>query len=140
VRERHGFGNFENPLFPGVFERAATAVGGSILAAELALGGGSRSTRPAGTHTDDTTARAASATSNDPVFAIRRLLEADVARVLYVDLDAHHGDGVQDAFLDEPGACRFDPRAGTLAVQRRRRRRGPRLRTQPAGAGGFQRQ
>ncbi|MDH4052718.1 MAG: hypothetical protein OEU93_14180, partial [Rubrivivax sp.] len=28
LRERYGFGNFENPLFPGVFERAATAVGG----------------------------------------------------------------------------------------------------------------
>jgi acetoin utilization protein AcuC len=35
------------------------------------------------------------------VFAIGRLLEGGVSRVLYVDLDAHHGDGVQEAFLDE---------------------------------------
>jgi acetoin utilization protein AcuC len=36
------------------------------------------------------------------VFAILTLLEAGAAPVLYVDLDAHHGDGVQDAFLDDP--------------------------------------
>ena len=35
---------------------------------------------------------------NDPVFAILTLLEAGLGRVLYVDLDAHHGDGVEDAF------------------------------------------
>ena len=39
VRERHGIGTMENPIFPGVFERASTSVGGSIHAAELALEG-----------------------------------------------------------------------------------------------------
>jgi len=102
VRERHGFGNFENPLFPGVFERAATAVGGSILAAELALGGRVAFHPAGGTHHGRHDRASGFCYFNDPVFAIRRLLEADVARVLYVDLDAHHGDGVQDAFLDEP--------------------------------------
>ena len=38
---------------------------------------------------------------NDPVFAILRLLESDVAHVLYVDLDAHHGDGVEMAFFED---------------------------------------
>jgi acetoin utilization protein AcuC len=39
---------------------------------------------------------------NDPVFAILRLLEAGLGRVLYVDLDAHHSDGVEEAFaMDE---------------------------------------
>jgi acetoin utilization protein AcuC len=36
------------------------------------------------------------------VFAILTLLDAGVGRLLYVDLDAHHGDGVQDAFADDP--------------------------------------
>jgi acetoin utilization protein AcuC len=101
VRERHGFGNFENPLFRGVFERAATAVGGSILAAELALEGRVAFHPAGGTHHGRHDRASGFCYFNDPVFAIRRLLEADVARVLYVDLDAHHGDGVQDAFLDE---------------------------------------
>jgi acetoin utilization protein AcuC len=102
VRERRGFGNFENPLFPGVFERAATAVGGSILAAELALQGRVAFHPAGGTHHGRRDRASGFCYFNDPVFAIRRLLEAGVARVLYMDLDAHHGDGVQDAFLDEP--------------------------------------
>lgn len=101
VRERYGFGNFENPLFPGVFERAATAVGGSILAAELALGGCVAFHPAGGTHHGRRDRASGFCFFNDPVFAIRHLLEGDVARVLYVDLDAHHGDGVQEAFLDE---------------------------------------
>jgi acetoin utilization protein AcuC len=102
VREQHGFGNLENPLFPGVFERAATAVGGSILAAELALQGRVAFHPAGGTHHGRRDRASGFCYFNDPVFAIRHLLEAGVARVLYVDLDAHHGDGVQDAFLDEP--------------------------------------
>ena len=102
VRERYGFGNFENPLFAGVFERAATAVGGSILAAELALEGRVAFHPAGGTHHGRRDRASGFCYFNDPVFAIRRLLEAGVARVLYVDLDAHHGDGVQEAFLDEP--------------------------------------
>ena len=38
---------------------------------------------------------------NDPVFAVLTFLEQGLARVLYVDLDAHHGDGVQDAFAGD---------------------------------------
>ena len=101
VRERHGFGNFENPMFPGVFERAATAVGGSIMAAELALEGRVVFHPAGGTHHGRRDRASGFCYFNDPVFAIRRLLEAGSTRVLYVDLDAHHGDGVQEAFLDE---------------------------------------
>ena len=102
VRARHGFGNFENPLFPGVFERAATAVGGSILAAELALDGRVAFHPAGGTHHGRRDRASGFCYFNDPVFAISRLLDGGMSRVLYVDLDAHHGDGVQEAFLDEP--------------------------------------
>jgi acetoin utilization protein AcuC len=102
VRERYGFGTFENPLFPGVFERAATAVGGSLLAAELALEGRAVFHPAGGTHHGRRERASGFCYFNDPVFAIRRLLDGGAARVLYVDLDAHHGDGVQQAFLDEP--------------------------------------
>jgi acetoin utilization protein AcuC len=102
VRERYGFGSFENPLFPGVFERAATAVGGSILAADLALEGRVVFHPAGGTHHGRRDRASGFCFFNDPVFALRRLLDGGAARVLYLDLDAHHGDGVQEAFLDEP--------------------------------------
>ncbi len=98
ARERFGFGTLENPLFPGVFTRAATAVGGSILAAELALEGRVVFHPAGGTHHGRPDRASGFCYFNDPVFAIMTMLEHGVQRVLYVDLDAHHGDGVQDAF------------------------------------------
>jgi len=101
VRARHHFGNLENPLFPGVFERAATAVGGSILAAELALEGRAVFHPAGGTHHGRPDRASGFCYFNDPVFAIGALLERGAGRVLYVDLDAHHCDGVQDAFAGD---------------------------------------
>jgi len=98
VRERFGFGTLENPLFPGVFARAATAVGGSMLAAELALDGRVVFHPAGGTHHGRPGRASGFCYFNDPVFAIMAFLDHGVQRVLYVDLDAHHGDGVQDAF------------------------------------------
>ena len=102
TRERYRIGTMENPLFPGVFERAATSVGGSIRAAELALEGRIAYHPAGGTHHGRPDRAAGFCYFNDPVFAILALLEGGVERVLYVDLDAHHGDGVQDAFEHEP--------------------------------------
>src|ERR1700733_9950209 len=39
---------------------------------------------------------------NDPAIAIARLLELGAERVAYVDVDVHHGDGVQAAFYGDP--------------------------------------
>ncbi|NIM71495.1 MAG: acetoin utilization protein AcuC [Xanthomonadales bacterium] len=101
ARERYRIGTMENPLFEGLFERAATAVGGSILAAELALEGHTAFHPAGGTHHGRPDRAAGFCYFNDPVFAILTLLEAGLERVLYVDLDAHHGDGVQDAFAPD---------------------------------------
>jgi acetoin utilization protein AcuC len=101
TRGRHHLGTMENPLFPGLFERAATSVGGSILAAELALEGRIAYHPAGGTHHGRPDRASGFCYFNDPVFAILRLLQAAAAPVLYVDLDAHHGDGVQDAFASD---------------------------------------
>lgn len=101
VRLRHGIGTMENPLFPGVFERASTAVGGSIRAAELALEGRIVFHPAGGTHHGRPDRASGFCFFNDPVFAILTLLDGGVERLLYVDLDAHHGDAVQDAFADD---------------------------------------
>ena len=102
TRERYRIGTMENPLFPGLFKRASTAVGGSILAAKLAMDRRVVFHPSGGTHHGRAERASGFCYFNDPVFAILTFLEQGIDRVLYVDLDAHHGDGVQDAFADEP--------------------------------------
>ena len=101
VRERYQVGTFENPLFPGLFERASMTVGGSILSAELACKGHVVFHPTGGTHHGRVDRASGFCYFNDPVFAILTLLKAGRSSVLYLDFDAHHGDGVEDAFLDE---------------------------------------
>lgn len=114
VRERYRIGTFENPLFAGLYERAAMTVGGSILAAELALEGHVVFHPSGGTHHGRPDRAAGFCYLNDPVFAILTLLRQGRERVLYVDLDAHHGDGVEDAFYE-------DPRVTTVSVHEQHR-------------------
>lgn len=102
ARERYGIGTMENPIFPGLFERAATCVGGSMRAAELALEGRIAYHPAGGMHHGRPGRASGFCYFNDVVLAILVLLRQGVERVLYVDLDAHHGDAVQDAFADEP--------------------------------------
>lgn len=101
IRERYNLGTRENPVFAGVFERAATAVGGSILAAKLAMECGLAYHPSGGTHHGRPDRASGFCYFNDPVFAILSFLDEGAARILYVDVDAHHGDGVQDAFADD---------------------------------------
>jgi acetoin utilization protein AcuC len=101
ARERFALGTCENPVFPGVFARAATAVGGSMLAAQLALEGRIAFHPAGGTHHGRPARASGFCYLNDPVFALQRLAEEGLRRILYVDLDAHHGDAVQDAVRDD---------------------------------------
>lgn len=101
ARERYGIGTMENPLFPGVFERASTSVGGSIRAARLALQGRVAFHPAGGTHHGRPGRASGFCYFNDPAFALLTLLDAGLARVAYVDLDAHHCDAVQDAFAND---------------------------------------
>ena len=101
VRDLYQIGTLENPLFEGVFDRAARTVGGSILAAELALEGHTVFHPSGGTHHGRADRASGFCYFNDPVFAINTFLDAGLEQVYYVDLDAHHGDGVELAFFDE---------------------------------------
>lgn len=101
VRERYQVGTLENPLFPGLFERASMTVGGSILSAELATRGHVVFHPSGGTHHGRADRASGFCYFNDPVFAILTLLREGRERVAYIDFDAHHGDGVEDAFLEE---------------------------------------
>lgn len=105
-REKYRFGTMENPIFKGVFERASTTVGGSILAAQIALAGEIAFHPAGGTHHGRPDRASGFCYFNDPVYAILTFLDAGLDRVLYVDIDAHHGDGVFDHFEgDDRVAC-----------------------------------
>jgi acetoin utilization protein AcuC len=101
VRERYRVGTLENPLFPGLFERASMTVGGSIMSAELASKGHVVFHPTGGTHHGRTDRASGFCYFNDPVFAILTFLKEGSRNLLYIDLDAHHGDGVEDAFIDD---------------------------------------
>lgn len=130
VRERYNIGTMECPLFEGLWERARASVGGSVLAAQLALDGIIAFHPGGGTHHGRPERASGFCYFNDPVFAILTLLDGGISRLLYVDLDAHHGDGVQDAFARDgrvsffsiheegrwPGTGGLDDRLGGRAV------------------------
>ncbi|NNF80642.1 MAG: acetoin utilization protein AcuC, partial [Rhizobiales bacterium] len=108
-RQKYNIGTMENPLFPGLFHRASTCVGGSIQAGRLAMEGRTVYHPSGGTHHGMAGQARGFCYFNDVVFAILALLDHGAGRVLYVDLDAHHGDGVQAAF-------ETDPRVMTISI------------------------
>ena len=101
VRERHGLGTLANPVFAEMFRRPATAAGGSMLGADLIAGGGCVYNPGGGTHHGMPDRAAGFCYLNDPVLAIKVLLGRGLSRVAYVDIDAHHCDGVAAAFAGE---------------------------------------
>jgi acetoin utilization protein AcuC len=106
---RFGFNEGDNPPFPGMYEAALVCCGASIAAADEVLAGRRVAFNlSGGLHHAFSSRVAGFCLFNDPVIAIRRLLR-DVDRVVYLDVDAHHGDGVQAAFYR-------DPRVMTISV------------------------
>ncbi len=100
--ERYGFGPGDNPPRKGVYRHAALAAGGAMLATELVLNGTVRNAfSPAGgMHHHAMYNRAAGfGIFNDAVIAINHLIEQGL-RTFYVDIDVHHGDGVQAGLYD----------------------------------------
>jgi len=100
VRERYNIGRNGNPVFAEIFRRPATSSGASILAgAALAhVPRGVIHSLAGGTHHGRRGMAWGFCFFNDPVLGILAMLDHGLRRVAYVDLDAHHGDGVQDAF------------------------------------------
>ena len=107
----HGLGPPDNPVFPGMHDSAALIAGGSIAAARaIAAGRVDRAVNIAGGLHHAMADRASGfCVYNDAALAIRTLLDEGVSRVAYVDVDVHHGDGVQ-------AACYDDPRVLTVSI------------------------
>lgn len=100
----HGLGSADNPVFEGMYDAAALIAGGSALAARLVWQGQAEHAVniAGGLHHAMRDSAAGFCVLNDVVLAIRELLAAGAQRVAYVDVDVHHGDGVQAAFYDDP--------------------------------------
>lgn len=98
---RYGLGDLENPIFPGVFEWACLGVSGTLEAARLVTEEGfAAAFNPFGGYHHAQKNRASGFSYlNDAAVAIHHLV-AKGKRVAYLDVDAHHGDGVQNAFYD----------------------------------------
>jgi acetoin utilization protein AcuC len=103
-RRGHGLGTPDNPAFARMHEASALVAGGSLLAADEILSGhAARAVNIAGgLHHAMRNYASGFCIYNDCALAIRRLLDGGVSRVAYVDIDVHHGDGVEAAFIDDP--------------------------------------
>ena len=110
----------DNPYFQGMYESALISTGGSIMGAELLcegsvdrvfnIGGGLHHAAPD---------RASGfCVFNDPVIAINHFLDKGM-RVAYIDIDCHHGDGVQNAYYDSDQVIRDPPKPHLLNIQHR---------------------
>ena len=98
---RYNFGPGDNPVFPGMYETEALKVGASLVAAELVVSGevDVAFSFSGGLHHAGPARASGFCVFNDPAIVIHWLLKKGL-RVAYVDIDAHHGDGVQAAFYD----------------------------------------
>ncbi|MEU0375117.1 acetoin utilization protein AcuC [Streptomyces sp. NPDC006283] len=102
--QSYGLGTVDDPAFAGMHEASALIAGQSVGAAEAVwrgdaahavnFAGGLHHAMPGGA--------SGFCIYNDASLAIARLLELGAERVAYVDVDVHHGDGVQAAFWDDP--------------------------------------
>ncbi|MFJ6153128.1 acetoin utilization protein AcuC [Micromonospora profundi] len=100
----YGMGTSDNPVFDGMHESSALITGATVTAAEAVWRGDARrAVSVAGGLHHAMPARASGfCVYNDPAVAITRLLELGAERIAYVDVDVHHGDGVQQIFWDDP--------------------------------------
>ncbi|MEX2986247.1 acetoin utilization protein AcuC [Streptomyces sp. C36] len=100
----YGIGTVDDPAFAGMHDAAALIAGQSVAAAEAVwrgealhavnFSGGLHHAMPGGA--------SGFCVYNDAALAVARLLELGARRVVYVDVDVHHGDGVQAVFWDDP--------------------------------------
>jgi acetoin utilization protein AcuC len=98
---RYGLGPGDNPVFPGMYEWSLLCAGGTLQAARLVEAGEVAVAFhiAGGLHHAMHNRASGFCYVNDPVIAIAELVSKGY-RVAYIDIDVHHGDGVQAAFYD----------------------------------------
>ena len=99
-----GLGPGDNPVFPGMHEASALVAGATLAAARAMWSGAAThaASIAGGLHHAMRASASGFCVYNDPAIAIAWLLAQGAERIAYVDIDVHHGDGVQAAFYDDP--------------------------------------
>jgi acetoin utilization protein AcuC len=101
---RYGLGTPDNPVFDGMHEASALVAGATLAAARAVWSGEALHAVniAGGLHHAMRGYASGFCVYNDPAIAITALLAEGAQRVAYVDVDVHHGDGVQAAFYHDP--------------------------------------
>ena len=101
---RFGLGTADDPVFPGMHDASALVAGATLAAARAMWTGEAQhgANIAGGLHHAMRGNASGFCVYNDPAIAITWLLEAGAERIAYVDIDVHHGDGVQAAFYADP--------------------------------------
>jgi acetoin utilization protein AcuC len=101
---RFGLGTEDDPAFPAMHEASALVAGATLAAARAVWTGTAEhgASIAGGLHHAMRASASGFCVYNDPAIAIAWLLGQGAQRVAYVDIDVHHGDGVQAAFYDDP--------------------------------------
>lgn len=105
--ERFGLDTEDTPYFPNMHDITCQVVGGSIEAAEIVMSGQAEHALhlSGGLHHGMPNKAAGFCVYNDASVAVAYIREQYGAKVLYVDTDVHHGDGVQWSFYHDPDVC-----------------------------------
>lgn len=100
----HGLGGSDTPSFRGMHTATALAVGATVEACHAVWDGQAQHAVniAGGLHHGMPNAVAGFCVYNDAGVGIQSLLDAGVERVAYVDVDVHHGDGVERIFWNDP--------------------------------------
>jgi acetoin utilization protein AcuC len=100
----YGLGTPDNPIFDQMHEASALVAGATIIAADAVWSGQSRRAVnvSGGLHHAMPGKASGFCVYNDTAIAIARLLDQGAQRIAYVDVDVHHGDGVQAIFYNDP--------------------------------------
>jgi acetoin utilization protein AcuC len=108
---RYGLGTPDNPVFDHMHEASALVAGATLAAARAVWRGEAlhAANIAGGLHHAMRRSASGFCVYNDPAIAISWLLASGAQRIAYVDVDVHHGDGVQAAFY-------YDPRVLTISL------------------------
>ncbi|MFD0587955.1 acetoin utilization protein AcuC [Paenibacillus sp. GCM10027627] len=109
LADQFGLQTEDTPFFPGLHKAASAIVTGSVAAAEAVMSGRHLHAfhLAGGLHHAFPDRAAGFCVYNDAAIAIKHIRQHYKARVLYIDTDVHHGDGVQWSFYDDPDVCTY---------------------------------
>ena len=109
LAQQFGLHTDDTPYFAGMHQAASAIVSGSVAAADAVMSGRTNHAyhMAGGLHHAFPDHASGFCIYNDAAVAIQHIRQTYSARVLYIDTDVHHGDGVQWVFYDDPDVCTY---------------------------------